>query len=423
MRKTLLALLALTLLALPASAQYAPQKIGGNTTAGALQTFPLADGDTGAGTSWLAPGLLAIPGAGGYQLVDAAHPLPTVDAGNLALLVSIDAYLAAIDGHVPQLSLGAQAPAAALSVTQDSAGAWTVVEASGATIAGDTTSLDGHIPQLTIGAQAMAASLSVTVATDQGAIPTTPALSSAAAQAQIPLIDADNAVGTTIDRLGVVIVLPGDGTTKMVGAGAEGTALPIGDDDGSLTVDSPQLPAALVGGAMEVGLSDGLGTPLTSTAIGGKQGLDIADGGDSLTVDGTVALGAGAATIGKVDIELAGVAADTDQGIAGTGTQRVKEAQPADSEDSKLAVDQSAPDTYVIPADAYETTCQNQSATDYINVRAVDAAEATLGYRLAPETGGAGQPYTTHLRGVTLYFFNVTQDVPAVVYCASDTEP
>jgi len=166
MRKTLLALLALTLLALPASAQYAPQKIGGNTTAGALQTFPLADGDTGAGTSWLAPGLLAIPGAGGYQLVDAAHPLPTVDAGNLALLVSIDAYLAAIDGHVPQLSLGAQAPAAALSVTQDSAGAWTVVEASGATIAGDTTSLDGHIPQLTIGAQAMAASLSVTVATD-----------------------------------------------------------------------------------------------------------------------------------------------------------------------------------------------------------------------------------------------------------------
>ena len=374
MRKTLLALLALTLLAAPASAQYAPQKIGGNTTAGALQTFPLADGDTGAGTSWLAPGLLAIPGAGGYQLVDAAHPLPMVDTGNLALLVSID----------------------------------------------------GHVPQLSLGAQAMAASLSVTVATDQGAIPTTPALSSAAAQAQIPLIDADNAVGTTIDRLGVVIVLPGDGTTKMVGAGAEGTALPIDDDDGSLTVDSPQLPAALVGGAMEVGLSDGLGTPLTSTAIGGKQALDIADGGDSLTVDGSVTVDAFPDNEPFDLAQVAGNTVTTGQGIAGTtGTQRVKEAQPGGNEHALIQVDQSGTcdDKYSIPADAYETTCQNQDLADYIRVTAVDDATTTMGFVLAPQSAAAGQTYTTRLRGVDLCFFNDSDNTEAPVYCASDTEP
>jgi len=223
---------------------------------------------------------------------------------------------------------------------------------------------------------------------------------SAGATSPIQLEDADTDA-LTYDELPVcLLAIPGAGGRQVI----DGTAvsLPVSDSTAQGHLSNVATATAASGAA----------APARTIQIGG------ANGGNLLPFV-TDVLGY---LWSNAEVYLSGVAAAVDQGVAGTGTQRVKEAQADDNEDGVIAVDQTGDDTYAIPADAYETTCQNQDDADYIMVRAVDAANATHGFKLAPEGGGAGSIYTTRLRGVTLDFYNATQDVAASVYCASETE-
>ena len=255
------------------------------------------------------------------------------------------------------------------------------------------------------------------------------------AGASIPVVLASDQAGSQTmasiaDNLdGTVGLITASGMYGRVDAD---NVIPVAvDAAGQLQVDVLTEPATAADGAAAL--------PAAVKVIAGSDGGNVTavsvDAAGNLQVDaltlpnvtiGTMsALVTGAATIGKVDIELAGVAADTDQGLAGTGTQRVKEAQPGDNEHALIQVDQSGTcgDKYSIPVDAYETTCQNQDLADYIRVTAVDDATTTMGFVMAPQSAGAGQTYTTRLRGVDLCFYNDTDNTEAPVYCASDTEP
>ena len=349
----------------------------------------------------------------------------TMMLGIDGLLSNIDTLLTSMDGHLPQLTLASQPPAASLSVVQDSTGAWTVVEASGATIAGhaatiagDTTSIDGHIPQLTLAAQAPAASLSVvqdstgawtvveasgaTIAGDTTSLDTkipTLSLASQAPAASLSVVQDSTGAWTVVEASGATIA--GD-TTAIRG----------------------QLPAALVGGALDTALSDGAGTPLTSTLTGADQGLDVHDAAAVTALQ--IMDDWDETNRAAVNVISGQAGAAADQGLATAATLRTVPAQADDNEDGNLNIDQTNAAAcgvpYAIPADAYETTCQNQDDADYIRVRLVDAADTSTGFIIAPQGSGAGQTYTTRARGVNICFFNDTQDANAVVYCASETE-
>ena len=361
------------------------------------------------------------PAASLSVVQDSTGAWTVVEASGAAIAGSV----ASLDGHVPQLTLAAQAPAASLSVVQDSTGAWTVVEASGATIAGhaatiagDTTSIDGHIPQLTLAAQAPAASLSVvqdstgawtvveasgaTIAGDTTSLDTkipTLSLASQAPAASLSVVQDSTGAWTVVEASGATIA--GD-TTAIRG----------------------QLPAALVGGALDTALSDGAGTPLTSTLTGADQGLDVHDAAAVTALQ--IMDDWDETNRAAVNVISGQAGAAADQGLATAATLRTVPAQADDNEDGNLNIDQTNAAAcgvpYAIPADAYETTCQNQDDADYIRVRLVDAADTSTGFIIAPQGSGAGQTYTTRARGVNICFFNDTQDANAVVYCASETE-
>jgi hypothetical protein len=96
-----------------------------------------------------------------------------------------------------------------------------------------------------------------------------------------------------------------DGTVRIDPTGA--TAQPVTDNGGSLTVDTSQLPAALVGGRLDVNVGAWLGS--TAPTVGQKTmvnsvpiaiasdqtAIPVTDNGGSLTVDGTVTANQGTA--------------------------------------------------------------------------------------------------------------------------------
>ena len=240
-------------------------------------------------------------------------------------------------------------------------------------------------------------------------------------------------IGAEAETLGAVSTVDADGDVSQAKLSPSGIFYQTPTTHDGTVAACEDVDDAAPGGVLMQGVeAESLGSVSAVGAEGDATGLKGSLSGVQyvMVVDedgsdvGTVTVGAGSATIGAVDIQLDGTDASADQGIAGTGTQRVKEAQPDDNEDGLVTVAQDAAcaATYAIPADAYETTCQNQDPADYIRVRAVDAADTSTGFLLAPEGSGAGQVYTTRLRGVSLCFFNDTDATNATVYCASDTE-
>ena len=242
-------------------------------------------------------------------------------------------------------------------------------------------------------------------------------------------------IGAEAETLGAVSTVDADGDVSQAKLSPSGIFYQTPTTHDGTVAACEDVDDAAPGGVLMQGVeAESLGSVSAVGAEGDATGLKGSLSGVQyvMVVDedgsdvGTVTVGAGSATIGAVDIQLDGTDASADQGIAGTGTQRVKEAQPDDNEDGNLNIDQTNAAgcgvPYAIPADAYVTTCQNQDDADYIRVRPVDAATTAIGYILAPQASGAGQTFTTHLRGVNLCFFNDTQDASAVVYCQTDTE-
>src|SRR5580765_2752825 len=128
------------------------------------------------------------------------------------------------------------------------------------------------------------------------------------------VIASDDVGGAQIQRVKVGVGADGSSTDLAFGQATKANslpvtlasnedALPVTDNAGSLTVDSPQLPAALAaGGGLKIeGVAGGVVVP-------------VSDGGGSLTVDGSVSVS------GAVDSEL--TTADVDTG-AGTDTRAV----------------------------------------------------------------------------------------------------
>jgi len=95
-----------------------------------------------------------------------------------------------------------------------------------------------------------------------------------------------------------------------------------------------------------------------------------------------------------------------------------------DASAADVAVDQSDDDTYAIPATATETICQNQSV-DVIAYKVGSAASAAGAIRLCAESAagdGLGCSAVIKLHGVTVYFYNETQNVAATVACFSELQ-
>jgi len=108
---------------------------------------------------------------------------------------------------------------------------------------------------------------------------------------------ADGGASLTVDSPQLPPALVNDRLDVNIGA-AE-AAVPVTDNSGSLTVDSDQLPASLTaGGNLKVAIQESEAVPVTDdgTDDGGSLSVDdnggsltVDDGGASLTVDGTVA--------------------------------------------------------------------------------------------------------------------------------------
>lgn len=104
----------------------------------------------------------------------------------------------------------------------------------------------------------------------------------------------DNAASLTVDTPQLPALLVGGALPVHV---QSGVALPVSDASGSLTTDTPQLPSSLVGGRLDVHIGGAAATVPVSDA-GGT--LTVDDGGGALTVDGTVAANQGtAAAVGQ----------------------------------------------------------------------------------------------------------------------------
>ena len=188
------------------------------------------------------------------------------------------------------------------------------------------------------------------------------------------------------------------------------TAQPVTDNGGSITVDTPQLPAALVGGRLDVvvgaalpagtnniGDVDVLSVPAPlSTTGGGTEAaalrvtvandstgvLSVDDNGGSLTVDGTVTAnqGTAAATVGAWPIKV------TD----GTNTAAVKAASTAAvAADPALvvAISPNNPVTTTAAADVVPAT-QNITTRDLVSATAVGANGQSI-ITGAPTAGSA----------------------------------
>jgi len=220
----------------------------------------------------------------------------SVDDNGAALTVDSAQLPAALGG-------GAEAGALLVTVANNSTGVLSVDDNSG--------SLTVDTPQLpaALGQAAMAGSTSVVIASDQTSVAVT-------ADTELPAAAAlaDNASNPTTPMVGAGL-LAFDGATwdRLVnGGGTEAAALrvtiasdstgvlSVDDNAGSLTVDSAQLPAALVGGRLDVVV--GAALPAGTANIGD---VDIA----------TIA--AGDTNIGNVDV----VTVPAPLSTAGGGTE------------------------------------------------------------------------------------------------------
>ena len=495
MRRALI--LALALLLLPSIAQalpwgYPPSQgvtlSDPTATSASPKTFRGADQDSDAADEWYSLGVaIMMPGATPTQVsalapfpvyMPAAFPGPvnlaqvggaaydlgfapmlesmpvtiatddTVMAAINALLLGIDAILFTIDtsttsmdGHIPQLTLASQAPAASLSVVQDSTGAWTVVEASGAAIAGSVASLDGHVPQLTLAAQAPAASLSVvqdstgawTVVEASGATiaghAATLAGAVAAGQMQVdvvaPLPAGTNSIGIVDTELAAPVAMgdamgnpddiadpsvPGVASHLLGWDNSGGVWNRLRTTSARLAIDFDLLQgvqvnvgsgAAGVGGTLRViTATDDPGNVLLGTIDADTSTLAGAVAGTEMQVDVLTlpALTGGSATIGAVDLQLDGTDVSAGAGAPDAGTVRTIEAQPDSATNSGLTVaDQTA--TVAIAANAARANLLIQSAgTTTCLVSIEDATGGTLGVIVAGGTAdddGTGGLFTT----------------------------
>ena len=105
----------------------------------------------------------------------------------------------------------------------------------------------------------------------------------------VTVVDGGASLTTDTPQLPAALV----GGRMDVNIGAAGATVPVSDAAGSLTVDSAQLPAALVGGRMDVNIGASAAVPVTDNAgtlsvDDGGGTVSVDDGGGALTVDGTV---------------------------------------------------------------------------------------------------------------------------------------
>jgi hypothetical protein len=139
------------------------------------------------------------------------------------------------------------------------------------------------------------------------------------------------AINTKTPALGQAVM----GSSVPVAIASNQSVLPINDNAGSLTVDSTQLPAALVSGRLDVnvGASTTIAVtgPLTDAQLRATA-VPVADGGGSLTVDGSVSVSNFPATqpISAVSLPLpAGAATSALQTTGNTSLGNIDTKLPA----------------------------------------------------------------------------------------------
>ena len=251
-----------------------------------LQAVRVFDVDSGAGTQYaLGVNLRKSASGGSVELGTGADPIRTDPTGTTTQPISAVA-LPLPTGAATEATLATRAAAAQLPAVlvggrlDENIGAW----------------LGSTAP--TVGQKTMASSVPVVIASDQSAIPitgsitaTNPSVGLNAAAAPTSstqvggsdgtnlqagrVFDLDTGAGTEYD-LGVSLRLPGSGGSVAGGTSADplridptgSTAQPVTDNAGSLTVDSPQLPAALVGARLDVNVGAWLGA--TTPTVGQK---------------------------------------------------------------------------------------------------------------------------------------------------------
>lgn len=190
------------------------------------------DLDTGAGTDDHEVIAIGLPGVGGHVVGGTTtNPIQIADAGGT---LTVD-----------------QATAANLNCT----------EASAATIAGDTTSLDSKVPAM--GTAVMTGSTPVTIATNDTMI--------TALDAAVDIVAGDT---TSLDSK-----VPAMGTAVMTGS----TPVTIATNDTMITALDAAIDA--INGKLVSGTDIG---DVTINNTNGASAVNIQDGGNSITIDGTV---------------------------------------------------------------------------------------------------------------------------------------
>lgn len=273
----------------------------GGTDGTNLQAARVFDADTGAGTQYiLGVGLRKAASGGSVEAGTSADPLRVDPTGTTAQPITDNSGSLTVDST--------QLPAALVGGRLDeNIGAW----------------LGSTAP--TVGSKTSANSIPVVVASDQAAIPITDNAGSLTVDGTVTAN-----IGTT-NGLALDATITGgtqrtkitDGTNNAAVKAASTAAVAadpavvvvvspnntvaVTDNAGSLTVDSPQLPAALVGARLDVNAGAWLGS--TAPTVGSKTSansvpvvvasdqaaIPITDNAGSLTVDGTVTSNQGTA--------------------------------------------------------------------------------------------------------------------------------
>jgi len=338
-------------------------QIGGSDGAN-LQAARVFDADTGGATQYvLGVGLRKAASGGSVEAGTASDPLRVDPTGTTTQPISA-VSLPLPAGAATEATLATRLAEATFTARINTQGQKAMAASTPVVLASDQTAVsiaDGggsitvDTPQLpaslvgsrldvnngawlgstapTVGQKAMAASLPVVVSSDQTAIPITaaslPLPAGAATEATLATRLADATFTARINTLG-----PKTSTASTpVVLASDQSPLPVTDNGSSLTVDSDQLPPALVNGRLNTNLGSWFGS--TTPTIGQKtmtgslpvaissdqSSIPVTDNGGSLTVDGSVAItslvsGVGATNLGKAE-DTAAASGDTGVAVLG----------------------------------------------------------------------------------------------------------
>ncbi len=258
----------------------------------------------------------------------------------------------------------------------------------------------------TVGQKTMANSLPVAIASDQSAVTVTgtvtatnPSVGSNNAAAPSSSTQIGGTDGTNLQSAHVFDADSGGGTEYVLGAilrkSASGgsveagtasdplridptgtTAQPVTDNAGSLTIDTPQLPAALVGGRLDENVGAWLGS--TAPTVGQKTSANsvpvvIASDQSAVPVSGTVTANIGTTGGLALDATLTGGTAKT---IVRGGTKGAT--TPADVTSTAEGVDHQALDVQIYHGGTAKDPTQIRALTSADVVTAAQGTAAAL---------------------------------------------